>query len=57
MKKTFPEKKLTLFPPPPSTFPMKGKKKTLTFTPLPLNSIKKRRKKNQGAPFPPSHNE
>jgi hypothetical protein len=31
------------------------KKKTLPSTPIPLNSKKK--KKNQGAPFPPSHNE
>jgi len=27
--------KLTTFPPPPSTFPMKGKKKTSTSNPLP----------------------
>jgi hypothetical protein len=33
-----------------------GKKKTLPSTPLPLNS-KKKKKKNQGAPFPLSHNE
>jgi hypothetical protein len=32
------------------------KKKTFTSTPFPLNS-KIKKKKTQGAPFPPSHNE
>jgi hypothetical protein len=47
MKNTFPKKNLTPFPPPPSTFPIKGKKKTLTFTPLPLNNKKKEGKKSR----------
>jgi hypothetical protein len=34
---------------------MKGEKKTLTSTPLPLNNKKK--KKNHSAPYPSSHNE
>jgi hypothetical protein len=34
-----------------------GKKKTLLSTPLPLNNKKNKKIKNQGAPFPPSHNE
>jgi hypothetical protein len=44
-----------MYPFPPSSFYVfiyLGEKKTLPSTPLPLNS-----KRNEGAPFPPSHNE
>ncbi len=53
MKKTFNPKKCTPFPPPPSTFSYIYKtNKTLTSSPLPLNSEKKYLKKFKVHPFP-----
>jgi hypothetical protein len=58
MKKTFPEKNVPFSPLLLPPFHISREKKTLTCTPFPLNS-KKKKKKNQAAPFqvPPSHNE
>jgi hypothetical protein len=55
MKKKIKKKIIIPFP---SSFHTsnESKKKTLTSTPLPLNR-KKKKETNQGAPFPPSHNE
>jgi hypothetical protein len=45
MKKTFLENPINPFPPPHSTFPMKGKLKLHTSTPLPLKSKKNKKSK------------
>jgi len=51
--------RIKMYPFPPSSFHLfiyLGEKKTLTSTPLPLNR-KTKKEKNEGTPFPPSHNE
>jgi len=52
--------RIKMYPFPPSSFHLFiyiGEKKTLTSTPLPLNRKKEKKEKNEGTPFPPSHNE